>query len=257
MNLVPLEQAIEGPPEPPKPEAPPVIPAPEDGDEDDDGLEENQRAEVLPVVHAYFDRLKRNLDADHNEDMVAAAAMRSLLMDCSAFTDGRCDAIQEQVGGVDKNATDRANAISQQLKGLADGDKELAGQVQAIVHHLDERVRFGGRVLEEAERQLWTKEGKAAIRQAESGGNFLAWMDTFYETHVALCVEKCGLAAVMLGVPAEILAETHVRESQRALLTATECSRDKLIESVTACVAKWGQRETETGETSDDNADES
>ena len=254
MNMQTLEKAIKEP-EPPEPKAPPAIPAPEDDGADES--EENQRANPLTVMHARFDRAEAKSDERHCENMVAAAAMRSLLMDGSAFTGRRCDAIEEQIRKADENGSEWAASTCLRLDGLAIGSKQLAEHIQKMMQCLDEREKFGQMAHEIAERQLWTKEGKAAIRQAEAGGNFLAWMNTFYDSHLALCAEKFTLAAAMLGVPAGSLAQTHVEESRKLLLTATECGRDELIESVTACVAKWGQREPEAGGTTDGKADES
>jgi hypothetical protein len=185
-------------------------------------------------------------------------AGRTSAADVTTAIDEGNDATQGLVYEADRLNAQRAAVFGVDLDKLADGDKKLAKHMEEIARRLDERMRFGHLALELAEQQLWVKEGNAAVRQAGASGNFLAWMDEFYENHLALCVEKFGLAAAMLGVPVQGLARMHVTKSRKLLLAATECSRDELIESITACVAKWGHaRGLNRGETSDDDADES
>ncbi len=96
-----------------------------------------------------------------------------------------------------------------------------------------------------ATRELHVKEGKAAQRQADNGGNFTEWLDTFFDdTHLALCEKKLEVAARLASLEATHMAIFHVGESKRMLLEAAECKPGELPERIAHCVARWDEIRT-------------
>lgn len=102
--------------------------------------------------------------------------------------------------------------------------------------------------------RMLTKEKLAASRAARKPGEFLAWMDRFYDKHTKTVTEALGpLAPALqsLGVSFDpsAMAERHVAESRETLLEASECQPDELCDKVAKVVVWWASRPEKTAET--------
>ncbi len=118
----------------------------------------------------------------------------------------------------------------------------------------DKGLSLSTLAVRKASRELHIKEGKAAIRQANKGGNFVEWLDTFLDdAHLTLCAEKFELVAQMVNIPASVFAVAHIHESKQALLAAAECQPDELPNRVAQCVAQWAETRTIDTQTPKEN----
>ena len=103
--------------------------------------------------------------------------------------------------------------------------------------------------LDDTVQRFLSKEQNAARRAAGSGRKFFEWLDPFYERHQALMAEACrGPIRVILsleGKPDQVeefaakFAATHVEESRRELLTASECQEGELAGRVDLAIEAW------------------
>lgn len=95
--------------------------------------------------------------------------------------------------------------------------------------------------------RMLRKESKAAEHAAKSPGTFLAWMDTFYADHQGAVLAAIKPAFVALSriegfsptSMASKYASAHCEKSRQDLLAASECSPEKLPESVAAVATRW------------------
>ncbi len=211
-NLIPLELAIKGPPEP----APPVVQpsGEEEKSPEEDGETEDQRANSVEVQIA----------ATRDEGQKIRANAAALHRHGQQHAETRAEFERRQM----EAAVARVTESQKRLDEIKDRE---SGKL------------LGHRAWEIATRELLTKEGKAAERAAAVGGNFVGWIDEFYDQkHADLCLAKFEIASLALGVPIRYLAQPHIDQSREALLTAAECKADKLTESVARCVEQWAEK---------------
>ena len=103
-------------------------------------------------------------------------------------------------------------------------------------------------ILENDLTRLLSKERNAATRAANKPGEFLGWLDTFYQEHAATLEQAIGPTVRALGLhlrqslDAAEIVRRHVEQSRQALLTACEVSADRLPESVESVVSRWDAR---------------
>ena len=262
-NLVTLDRAIKGSPAPQRPALPPPNGRPPEGD----GEEERQRAERDWVTEIKTDMQLYSMAQiaaarrRHTETLAAVAAGAA---DAKTTVEEEGDMTRRTMavrldateGLVCREAVDHATTVLTDTGKILDGVGEATEILAGINDRRSERLEHGRMVYGAAVRQLLTKEEKAAVRQAGELGNFLAWMDAFYVEHEALCLRVFVPAATILDVTAADLTRAHIEQSRELLLGATECKPSELVESVTACVAKWGQRELKIGGESNGDANE-
>ena len=219
-NMIPLDKAIAGPPPKPEQKGPAGF-DPNDGQD----TEEKQQAESRADFLAYAKQIADNAaveTANINDkaaelDEASARAARK-----------RFQLLSNNVEARDAADDHRHSEVCDMISGMH-GDKQ--------------RLHSAGvRAWELATQGLLTKESKAAVRQAGQRGNFLAWMDDFYDKHATLCVERFEVASLALGIPASDLSQSHVSQSMTSLMVACECKAGELVESITNCTARWGDK---------------
>lgn len=226
-NMVPLAKAIEGPPAKPEQKGP-------DGFDPNDGqdTEKQQQAYIQDEFLEYAKRIADGaaLETSHINDKATEldeAAERAAMKRFQLLSNN----VEARDAADDHRHIEVCNKLDQHedaMRGLVD-DKQ--------------RLHNAGKLAWDIATQgLLRKESKAAVRQAGQGGNFLAWMDDFYDKHAALCVERFEVASLALGIPACKLAESHVTHSVAALVVASECKAGELVESITNCTARWGDK---------------
>ena len=227
-NMIPLDKAIEGPPAKPEQKGPAGF-DPNDGQDTEEKQSKRHKALMNCIAAegdfrlAGIDSLKEGIAERHVE-------LLNAVQDTSEAQSNRDDDF------LDRWTKAQQTYLTQWQDGVALWHaKALEGDVQRC-------HAVGIRAWEMATTSLLIKESKAAVRQAGQGGNFLAWMDDFYDKHAALCVERFEVASLALGIPASDLSESHVTQSMTSLLVACACKADELVDSITNCTARWGDK---------------
>jgi HK97 family phage portal protein len=256
-NLIPLELAIKGPP---NPKAPPPAQGNDDTPPEKDGETEDQRANSTAVIRARFDRQDEKDEERHEERHDELFGSQLVGRHETIMARGEAERAEnaaelrhlEQIAGradlkatvvtVGTNALIVSGEIKDHVRRLVDGVAGLDDRITVIGADDVSQKWLGQRAWEIATRELLTKEGKFAERAAAVGGNFLKSIDGFYEKHADLCLAKFEIASLALAVPVCYLAQTHIDQSREALLMAAECKADKLTESVARCVEQWADK---------------
>jgi HK97 family phage portal protein len=108
-------------------------------------------------------------------------------------------------------------------------------------------------VLEEIVGIMLDKESSAAIQASKKPGQFLAWLDSFYEDHAARMtkalarpIRACVLASGEPLIVAEVLddaVQRHIQASKAAILEASSGPPEEFTESIAKCVTNWNRNE--------------
>ena len=97
-------------------------------------------------------------------------------------------------------------------------------------------------MLAAALRNLLTKERNAAQRAAKRPGEFLSWMNDFFDKHAVLMQESVGPALETCRALGDELPDfiiEHIRSRVESLLDAAECKPGELESAIRRCVERW------------------
>jgi len=107
----------------------------------------------------------------------------------------------------------------------------------------DDSRAFLRHLLEEAVRGLIGREvhnaTRAAKRSAENGANIIEWCESFYAKHEDLMVQR-------LGEQHRSAIRVHVEQSSAALVEATECRREEIVNRFEAVTEDWESERTDS-----------